>query len=229
MNSSIGTPIQVSKVEKSFGSGEGRVHVLRNVSFDVPTGQIVSIVGHSGSGKSTLLAMMAGLDRPDSGEISIAGTHLSSMDESALTLFRSRNIGIVFQSYYLVPYLNALENVMLPLEILQEQNARLRATKLLTKVGLTHRLTHLPSQLSGGECQRVAMARALVHSPRLVLADEPSGNLDSGTGDGVMDFFFRLVRDLGTTAVLVTHNDSLARRCDRAFRMEHGQLMETQL
>lgn len=229
MKTTPGASIVVSSLEKSFGDGDRRVHVLRNVSFDVHAGQIVSVVGHSGSGKSTLLAMLAGLDRPDSGEVSVGGYELERLDEAALTIFRSQHIGIVFQSYYLVPYLNALENVMLPLEILGVPEPHHQAVRLLGKVGLSNRMTHLPSQMSGGECQRVAIARALVHSPRMILADEPSGNLDTTTGEGVMEFFFRLVRDQGITAILVTHNESLAQKCDRIFRMENGHLAETSI
>lgn len=213
-------------VRKSFHQGETEIEVLKGLNVQIEPGQIVSIVGQSGSGKSTLLSILAGLERADSGDILVDTVNLIPMSEQQLTLFRAQNISIVFQQYHLIAHLTALENVMLALEILKMENARTRAEEALKELGLGHRLDHFPSQLSGGECQRVAIARALVVKPKILLADEPSGNLDIHTGEKVMDVFFDVVKKHKITTVLVTHSDSLAQKCQRTLRLEEGQLRE---
>lgn len=213
-------------VRKSFHQGETEIEVLKGLNVQIEPGQIVSIVGQSGSGKSTLLSILAGLERADSGGIMVDTVNLMPMTEHQLTLFRAQNISIVFQQYHLIAHLTALENVMLALEILKMENAQSRAEEALKELGLGHRLDHFPSQLSGGECQRVAIARALVVKPKILLADEPSGNLDIHTGDKVMDVFFDVVKKHKITTVLVTHSESLAQKCQRTLRLEEGQLRE---
>jgi putative ABC transport system ATP-binding protein len=192
----------------------------------LPEGKLISIIGQSGSGKSTLLSLLAGLESADSGSINLTQQNLSKMNEKQRTQFRAKNISIVFQQYHLMPHLTALENVMLPLEILKKENAKSQALAMLTELGLDHRANHLPSQMSGGECQRVAIARALVVRPKLLLADEPSGNLDVKTGDKVMDVFFKVVKKFNITTVLVTHSPELAARCDSTWQLESGLLKE---
>jgi putative ABC transport system ATP-binding protein len=184
----------------------------------------MAILGRSGSGKSTLLSLLAGLDQPDAGQILCAGTDITKLAEKPLALFRGKTMGIVFQQYHLISHLTALENVSLPLEILKEHDCQARAIQAIEKVGLEDRLGHFPHQLSGGEKQRVALARAMVTNPRIILADEPSGNLDTSTGEKVMDLLFNLVEDIGTTLVLVTHNEELAARCHEQTRLGNGQL-----
>jgi putative ABC transport system ATP-binding protein len=188
--------------------------------------KVANIVGQSGSGKSTLLSILAGLERADTGDISVDKINLTPLTEQELTLFRAQNIAIVFQQYHLISHLTALENVMLALEILKMANAKERAEEVLKELGLGHRLNHFPSQLSGGECQRVAIARALVVKPKILLADEPSGNLDTHTGDKVMDVFFDVVRKQKITTILVTHSEALAQRCGRRLRLEEGILKD---
>jgi putative ABC transport system ATP-binding protein len=214
----------VSELRKTFGSGESRVEVLKGINFKIDKGERVALTGKSGSGKSTLLSLLAGLDSPDSGTISIDSRNISSLSEKELTHYRSRNIGIVFQQFHLVSTLTALENVLLPLEILKTPDAKQRAMSLLENVGLSHRMNHLPSELSGGESQRVAIARALSTGPAILFADEPSGNLDEETGEKVMGLLFDLVKATGTTLVLVTHDPELAARCERIIHLEHGKL-----
>lgn len=216
--------MSVSGLRKSYGSGEARVEVLKGIDFIINKGEQVALTGKSGSGKSTLLSLLAGLDAPDSGTISIDGKKISELNERELTKYRSRHIGIVFQQFHLVSTLTALENVLLPLEILKTPGARERAEALLQSVNLGHRMDHLPSQLSGGESQRVAIARALATHPAILFADEPSGNLDEETGDKVMNLLFDLVKKTGTTLVLVTHDPELASRCERVIHLEHGKL-----
>lgn len=216
--------MNVSGVRKSYGTGEARVEVLKGLDFIIEKGEQVALTGKSGSGKSTLLSLLAGLDSPDSGTISLGGQNISLMSEKELTNYRARNIGIVFQQFHLVSTLTALENVLLPLEILKTEGARQRAEALLESVGLSHRMDHLPSQLSGGESQRVAIARALSTHPAILFADEPSGNLDEETGDKVMSLLFELVKKSGTTLVLVTHDPELAQACERIIHLEHGKL-----
>ncbi|MFL5783997.1 MAG: ABC transporter ATP-binding protein, partial [Bacteriovoracaceae bacterium] len=203
---------------------EARVEVLKGVDFIIHKGERVALTGKSGSGKSTLLSLLAGLDSPDSGSIMIDQQNISGMSERILTSYRAQNIGIVFQQFHLVSTLTALENVLLPLEMLKMEKARERAVELLDQVNLAHRMDHLPSQLSGGESQRVAIARALAIRPAILFADEPSGNLDEETGDKVMDLLFDLVKSSNTTLVLVTHDPELAQRCERIIHLEHGKL-----
>lgn len=216
--------MSVSGLRKSFGTGEGKVEVLKGIDFKIERGEQVALTGKSGSGKSTLLSLLAGLDSPDSGMITIDSQNISTLSEKDLTNYRARNIGIVFQQFHLVSTLTALENVLLPLEILKTKGARQRAESLLESVGLSHRMHHLPSELSGGESQRVAIARALSTHPAILFADEPSGNLDEETGDKVMGLLFDLVRKSGTTMVLVTHDPELATKCERIIHLEHGKL-----
>lgn len=218
--------LTVSHIKKSFYQGQDQIQVLQDVSFELPEGKLISIIGQSGSGKSTLLSLLAGLESADSGSINLTQHNLSKMNEKQRTQFRAENISIVFQQYHLMPHLTALENVMLPLEILKKENAKSQALAMLTELGLDHRANHLPSQMSGGECQRVAIARALVVRPKLLLADEPSGNLDVKTGDKVMDVFFKVVKKFNITTVLVTHSPELAARCDSTWQLESGLLKE---
>jgi putative ABC transport system ATP-binding protein len=218
--------LTVSHIKKSFYQGQDQIQVLQDVSFELPEGKLISIIGQSGSGKSTLLSLLAGLESADSGSINLTQQNLSKMNEKQRTQFRAKNISIVFQQYHLMPHLTALENVMLPLEILKKENAKSQALAMLTELGLDHRANHLPSQMSGGECQRVAIARALVVRPKLLLADEPSGNLDVKTGDKVMDVFFKVVKKFNITTVLVTHSPELAARCDSTWQLESGLLKE---
>lgn len=214
------------EVRKGFHQGDSDIAVLKGLNVAVEPGDVVSIVGQSGSGKSTLLSILAGLERADTGDILVDNVNLFSLSEKEMTSFRAQNIAIVFQQYHLITHLTALENVMLALEILKVENPRERATNALVEMGLGHRLTHFPTQLSGGECQRVAIARALVVRPKILLADEPSGNLDTNTGNKVMDIFFDVVRKHKITTLLVTHSEDLARRCERILRLEDGHLRE---
>lgn len=216
--------MNVIDVRKSYGHGASKVEVLKSINLKIEAGETLALVGKSGSGKSTLLSLMAGLDQLDSGEIWIHGKCVSKFPEKELTLFRAENMGIVFQQFHLVSTLTALENVLLPLNLLKNPNATAIATKLIDLVGLSHRSHHLPSELSGGESQRVAIARALSTRPQILFADEPSGNLDEETGERVMDLLFKLVKETGTTLVLVTHDPDLARKCSRVIHLEHGSL-----
>lgn len=212
----------LQNVHKSFYQGEKKLEILKGVSFHAKPGETLAILGQSGSGKSTLLSLLAGLDRPDSGEIKFGDTQLSKLNEEEMTNFRARNIGIVFQQFHLIQHLTALENVMVPLEILGQLDQVNRARELLISMGLEHRLDHLPGKLSGGECQRVAIARALIAAPKIILADEPSGNLDSETGAQVMDVFFKLAASHNAIKILVTHSPDLADRCDRQLFLRAG-------
>ncbi|KYG60553.1 ABC transporter ATP-binding protein [Bdellovibrio bacteriovorus] len=216
----------LNDVRKSFRQGETEIQVLKGLDVSIEPGQVVSIVGQSGSGKSTLLSILAGLERADGGEILVDKVNLTPLSEQEITLFRAQNIAIVFQQYHLIAHLTALENVMLALEILKMDKPRERAKEALEELGLGHRLNHFPSQLSGGECQRVAIARALVVKPKILLADEPSGNLDTHTGDKVMDVFFDIIRKHKITTILVTHSEALAKKCERTLRLEEGRLRE---
>jgi putative ABC transport system ATP-binding protein len=211
-------------VDLSLGRGAARVHILKGISLEIGRGEAVGLVGPSGSGKSTLLMTMAGLERPDSGRVVIDGEDLLGLDEDELARFRGRRIGIVFQSFHLVPTMTAVENVALPLELAGEDNAFDRAEQELKLVGLGQRLHHYPAQLSGGEQQRVAIARAIVSNPAILVADEPTGNLDENTGDTIIDLLFALKRDRGATLILVTHDLNLARRCDRMVRLRSGRV-----
>ena len=219
------TIVRVRDLTKQVGNGDDTLVILRDVSFDIHTGEAVAIVGASGSGKSTLLGLLAGLDTASSGQVDIAGTALFSLDEDERAALRGRLLGFVFQSFQLLPALNALENVMLPLELAGASDATARSREILGRVGLSQRLKHYPRQLSGGEQQRVALARAFVTRPKLLLADEPTGNLDARTGGEVIDLLFELNREQGTTLVLVTHDEALASRCGRRLRLAAGELV----
>jgi putative ABC transport system ATP-binding protein len=216
--------VEVRQVSKEFQQGETVIPVLRNLSFDVNSGETVAIVGQSGSGKSTLLSMLAGLDQPSQGSITVDGQDLGRLNQNELTRFRGRSIGIIFQQFHLMRSLTALENVLLPLDILGMPHAEERAMDALQLMGLGARAKHLPQQLSGGECQRVAIARAFVVEPHILLADEPSGNLDSVTGEKVMNLLFDAVAQRGMTLILVTHDMQLASRCKKRLSLVQGQL-----
>jgi putative ABC transport system ATP-binding protein len=217
--------ISLDDVDLSLGQGVARVHVLKGVSLSVEPGEAVGLIGASGSGKSTLLMVLAGLERPDSGRVVLDGTDLTRLSEDALARIRGRRIGIVFQSFHLVPTMTALENVALPLELAGLAGGFERAARELATVGLGDRLNHYPAQLSGGEQQRVAIARALAPDPAIIVADEPTGNLDETTGRTIADLIFALKRERGTTLVLVTHDPALARRCDRVVRLGAGRIL----
>ncbi|MGA8714018.1 MAG: ABC transporter ATP-binding protein [Roseiarcus sp.] len=211
-------------VDLSLGRGAARVHILRDVSLTIMKGEAVGIVGASGSGKSTLLMIMAGLERPDKGEVEIDGVTLGGLSEDALARFRGARVGIVFQSFHLIPTMTALENVAAPLELAGAGDAFDRARAELEQMGLGDRLDHYPAQLSGGEQQRVALARALTPRPSLLIADEPTGNLDEATGRAIMDLMFDSSARRGATLALVTHDPALAERCDRVIRMRSGAI-----
>lgn len=216
--------IEMQDVHLSLGAGRARVHILKGVSLSIRPGEAVGLVGSSGSGKSTLLMTMAGLERPDSGFVRVDGQSLDAMNEDQLARFRGARIGIIFQSFHLIPTMTALENVAIPLELAGAADAMDRAASELKGVGLGDRLSHYPAQLSGGEQQRVAIARALAPNPAILVADEPTGNLDETTGQSIVDLLFRLKRERGATLVLVTHDASLARRCDRTIRLRSGMV-----
>ncbi len=223
----VNTPvIELENVHLTLGSGASRVHVLKGISLAIESGQSVGVVGPSGSGKSTLLMVMAGLERIDSGEIHLAGENFSKLNEDELAAFRGRNIGIVFQSFHLIPNMTALENVAVPLELAGRSDAFDRARFELDAVGLGERLNHYPAQMSGGEQQRTAMARALAPEPKILIADEPTGNLDEETGVQIADLLFRQRQERGMTLVLVTHDNTLASRCSRVVRVRSGELEE---
>ncbi|NOQ12850.1 MAG: ATP-binding cassette domain-containing protein [Methyloprofundus sp.] len=214
--------IAVDNLCKTVDSHNGPLTILSSVGFRIKPAESVAIIGASGSGKSTLLSLLAGLDVASSGSIEILDQSMSELDEDARAAMRSQVIGFVFQSFQLLPNLNALENVMLPLELVGNKEARQLATDLLGRVGLSQRLTHTPSQLSGGEQQRVALARAFVTRPKILFADEPTGNLDSSTGDNIIDLLFELNKENQTTLVLVTHDQRLAERCERTIELKAG-------
>ena len=211
-------------VDLSLGRGAARVHILRDIDLTIGKGEAVGIIGASGSGKSTLLMIMGGLERPDKGEVEIDGVKLSALNEDALARFRGQRIGIVFQSFHLIPTMTALENVAAPLELAGASNPSDRAKAELEQVGLGDRLAHYPAQLSGGEQQRVALARALGPRPSLLIADEPTGNLDEATGRVIIDMMFDLPARRGATLALVTHDAALASRCDRVIRLRSGRI-----
>ncbi len=217
--------IAVEHVTRSVTDSTGTLTILHDIDFTLPARQSTAIVGASGSGKSTLLAIIAGLDRPTSGTVRLAGTDIFALDEDARAALRARSLGFVFQSFQLLGHLNALENVMLPLELLGQADAKGRATDMLCRVGLGERLRHYPRTLSGGEQQRVALARAFVVEPAVLLADEPTGSLDHATGESVMALMFAMNRERGTTLVLVTHDAAIASRCDRQLVLEAGRLV----
>ncbi len=208
----------------ALDSNAGRIEILHGISLDVQAGETLALVGPSGSGKSSLLMLMGGLERATSGTITALDHDLSAMDEDALARFRRENMGVVFQNFHLIPTMTALENVATPLELAGRKDALERAKAELEAVGLAHRADHYPSQMSGGEQQRVALARACAPSPRLLLADEPTGNLDQSTGETIMDLLFDLHAKRDTTLVLVTHSNALAERCERVVRLRDGQI-----
>ncbi|MPY68823.1 MAG: ATP-binding cassette domain-containing protein [Alphaproteobacteria bacterium] len=216
--------IVLEDVHLTLGSEAGPVNILRGVTLDIGRGETVSVVGPSGSGKTTMLMIVAGLERPTSGTVTVDGVALGGLGEDALALFRRRSLGIVFQNFHLVPTMTALENVAVPCELARLPDAFDRARDGLEAVGLGHRLSHYPGQLSGGEQQRVALARAFAAGPRLILADEPTGNLDRGTGERVMDLMFSLADRHGTTLMLITHDEALGARCGREVRMNDGRV-----
>lgn len=219
--------VEVSRLSRTVVSdGGAELHILDDVSFDIMAGEAVAIVGASGSGKSTLLGLLAGLDSPSGGTVRIRGQDLFALDEDGRAALRGACVGFVFQSFQLLPALTALENVMLPLELAGRRDARAEAKAWLGRVGLAGRLGHYPRQLSGGEQQRVAVARAFAPGPALVLADEPTGNLDVATGEAVIELMFSLNAESGTTLVLVTHDTALAARCGRSLRLSAGRLVD---
>ncbi len=221
--------IDISNLHLSLEGGAGRVNILRGIDLHIKPGETLSIVGPSGAGKTTLLMALAGLEQVSGGDIVIAGTKLNGLTEDELARFRRQHIGIVFQSFHLIPTMTALENVALPLEFSHGEDVQQRALAALQATGLEKRAKHYPGQLSGGEQQRVALARAFVANPPLILADEPTGNLDQETGEMVMELLFKLQQEQGTTLVLITHDNRLASRCARSVRMADGRLEDVTL
>ncbi|OYT71084.1 MAG: ABC transporter [Chloracidobacterium sp. CP2_5A] len=217
--------IELKQLSKQVNSGRNQLTILHPLDLVIPAGQFAAILGPSGSGKSTLLGLMAGLDTPTTGEVILAGTAITRLGEDALAAFRSRNIGFVFQAFHLVPTATAVENVQIPMEITGRRDAKKRAKALLESVGLSERAHHYPAQLSGGEQQRVAIARAFANEPPILLADEPTGNLDYANGLRVFELLRRLNRETGTTLVMVTHNEELARTADRAITLRDGRVV----
>ena len=217
--------LEAHELSKQVSSPEGTLTILSDVSFVISAGESVAVVGPSGAGKSTLLALLAGLDLPTNGYVMLNAANLSELDEDGRAQLRAESVGFVFQSFHLVPSLNALENVMLPLELAGRSDARRAAKAIIEQVGLGERWSHYPAQLSGGEKQRVAIARAFASEPAVLFADEPTGNLDTRTGDNIMDLMFELNRSSSTTLVLVTHDQNLAKRCDRILSLYVGKLV----
>lgn len=224
-NTSTATMVDVKALTKQVSTSENTLVILNNVSFRISQGEAVAVVGASGSGKSTLLGLLAGLDNPSSGSVHINGKDLFALDEDGRAALRGEMVGFVFQSFQLLPALTALENVMLPMELAGKDGAQKMAQDILTRVGLGQRMHHYPRQLSGGEQQRVALARAFVARPKLLFADEPTGNLDAATGKQIIDLLFELNREQGTTLILVTHDEALAARCGRRLRLVAGELV----
>ena len=218
--------IALTSINLALSRGAARVHILKDIDLHIGRGEAVGLVGPSGSGKSTLLMVMAGLERPDSGTVVVVGQDLGRLDEDALARFRGRNVGIVFQSFHLIPTMTALENVAVPLELAGHEDAFARAAGELEAVGLADRVDHYPAELSGGEQQRVALARALAPNPAILVADEPTGNLDEATGRQIIDLMFAGQQERGTTLVLVTHDAALAQRCGRVVRLRSGRIEE---
>lgn len=211
-------------IDLHLKSDAGDIHILKDISATIDAGRTISITGPSGSGKTTLLMVLSGLEKPSAGRVTVAGTDMTAMDEDSLATFRRLNIGIVFQNFHLIPTMTALENVAIPLELAGDPDAFKKAADALSAVNLSHRLQHYPGQMSGGEQQRVAIARATVAKPKLILADEPTGNLDATTGKIVIDLLFRLTKDTGATLLLITHDADLAGRCDAALHIQDGRL-----
>jgi putative ABC transport system ATP-binding protein len=223
-NSQAAPAIGLAGVNLSLGQGAARVHILKDINLNIGGGEAVGLVGPSGSGKSTLLMVMAGLERPDTGLVTVAGEDLNALDEDALARFRGRQVGIVFQSFHLIPTMTALENVAVPLELAGAADAQQRAREELSAMGLADRLAHYPAELSGGEQQRVAVARALAPNPAILVADEPTGNLDEDTGKQIIELLFAGHARRGSTLVLVTHDPALAVRCARVVRLRSGRI-----
>ncbi|MBU6475870.1 MAG: ABC transporter ATP-binding protein [Alphaproteobacteria bacterium] len=218
--------LKLDHVDLHLKSEAGLVHILKDISLELPGAKTVGIMGPSGSGKTTLLMVLGGLEKPTAGTVEVAGTALNGMDEDALATFRRDHIGIVFQNFHLIPTMTALENVAIPLEFAGAENAFGKAEEALDAVGLKARVKHYPGQLSGGEQQRVAIARAFVARPRLILADEPTGNLDAETGQKVMRLMFDMTKKHGTTLILVTHDERLAESCDMQVRLRDGMVLQ---
>ena len=224
MSTSNSLVLQCSGLSKIVHANEQTITILKDISLQVTQGNTIAIIGQSGSGKTTLLSLLAGLDTPTAGEISLFNHDLHKLSEDQRASIRNKYIGFVFQAFHLLPGFTAIENVMLPLEINSIGNAHSKARELLERVGMGHRLDHYPATLSGGEQQRVAIARAFATNPPLLLADEPTGNLDTETGEYIIDLLFNLNDESGTTLILVTHDDNLSRRCDFKYRLEQGNL-----
>ena len=219
--------IALDRVNLSLGGGAARVHILRDISLNIGRGEAVGLLGPSGSGKSTLLMVMTGLERPDTGSVIVGGKDFTSLNEDESARLRGKTIGIVFQAFHLIPTMTALENVAVPLELAGASDPFARAKRELVAAGLGGRLNHYPAEMSGGEQQRVALARALAPDPAIVVADEPTGNLDEATGSEIIELLFRGHREHGTTLVLVTHDTALAARCDRVVRMHSGRIEQS--
>lgn len=218
--------LTLKSLKKSYLQGSQKIDIFENLNFNLNEGERVAIMGKSGSGKSTLLSLISGIIKPNSGDIILNSVSYKDLEESELNDFRATNIGFIFQNFHLVSYLNALENVMLPAKVCHIPQPKETAIALLNSVGLSHRLDHLPEQLSGGEKQRVAIARALIHDPKIILADEPSGNLDDETGNAVMDILFELIKKNNTTLILVTHSKEVATRCEKTYELVSGNLTQ---
>ena len=218
--------LKLENVTKSYTQGTKNIEVLKDLNFEVSSNQSKAIMGKSGSGKSTLLSLISGILKADSGEVTLDGHDYSKLNESKLTHLRATHIGFIFQNFHLVTYLNALENVMLPAKVCGQKNVEKKAQQLLEKVGLIDRLDHLPRELSGGENQRVAIARSLIHSPKLILADEPSGSLDEQTGDEVMKVLFEMIEKSHIALILVTHSREVASRCQSVTYLETGKITQ---
>jgi len=221
--------LRVENLSKTYQNGNKKLVILDNINFDIEEGETFAIVGPSGSGKTTLLGLSAGLDRSDEGTVELCGKNLSLLDEDGRAALRNSHVGFVFQNFQLIPTLTALENVAVPLELRGDSSAETEATALLEKVGLKDRMHHYPTQLSGGEQQRVALARAFCNKPRILFADEPTGNLDEATGQNVIDLLLTLNKDLGTTLVIVTHDMELAKKTQRILKLRGGKVQELQI
>ncbi len=226
MDENLKIAVSAEHIDKTVAAPSGSLTILQDINLRIIAGSSVAIVGPSGSGKTTLLGLLAGLDLPSAGQIELIGQNISAMDEDQRALLRAQSVGFVFQSFHLLENLTALENVLLPMELADNPNASANATNLLSEVGLADRLDHYPNQLSGGEKQRVALARAFASQPKILFADEPTGNLDTATGSHIIDLMFKLNEDLGTTLVLVTHDPNLAERCDTQVALSAGRIVE---
>ena len=220
--------VEIKNIKLSFRSKAGSINVLNDVNLNVMQGEAIALVGPSGSGKSSLLMLIGGLEQPSSGQIFISNKEISDLDQGTMTAFRRKMIGVIFQSFHLMPTMTALENVMIPLEIMGAENISDRSHEALKKVGLSKRITHYPAELSGGEQQRVALARAIVTRPKLILADEPTGNLDKDSGDMVTEMLFDLKTESGSTMIIVTHSTNLAKKCDRQISISNGEIRHNQ-